>query len=406
MTPQLVMRPSPALLAFVQMLALPATELEDLVEREVAENPALERVEPPCGATIGDLSAVIADRASPQAQLLADVTAEVPGDDRAIAEYVVASLDERGFLDAGTDDLACALDVDAERVERVLRVVRAVGPPGVGARDVRECLLLQLEQLDDGNPVALARRLVAEQLEELARGRLDAVAAALGVTRDDVDDAVELMRTRLRPYPDLGVHTAAAPVVADVVVTERPEEPGTYDVALAEDERLGLGLNPLYERLAAEPASLTDDERARVAAQVAQARSFIERVGRRRATLRRVACVTIARQRAFMHDGAGALLPLTRAEVAHELELHESTVSRTVAGRYVQLPSERVVPFADFFRASLGAEETLTRLVAEEERPHSDKELAELLATSGFTVARRTVAKYRSRLGILPVATR
>jgi RNA polymerase sigma-54 factor len=198
-----------------------------------------------------------------------------------------------------------------------------------------------------------------------------------------------------------------APIVQpDIVVTERPDEEGAYDVALSEDERIGLALSPLYERLADRPEALSNEERARVNAQVEQARSFIARIGRRRATLRRVACVVVARQRTFVREGAAALKPLTRAEVAHELGLHESTVGRVVSGRYVQLPSGRIVPFRQFFRASLGAEEALTQIVAEEEHPRSDKELAELLAVRGFDVARRTVAKYRGQLGILPYALR
>ncbi len=147
-------------------------------------------------------------------------------------------------------------------------------------------------------------------------------------------------------------------------------------------------------------------ERARVVAQVAQARAFIERVERRRATLSRVARLVVAQQAAFLRNGTAALVPLTRAEVAEELGLHESTVCRTVAGRYVRLPGGRIVAFADFFRRSLGAEEALSQLVAAEGRPRSDTELAEELAARGFRIARRTVAKYRERLGILPYALR
>jgi RNA polymerase sigma-54 factor len=114
----------------------------------------------------------------------------------------------------------------------------------------------------------------------------------------------------------------------------------------------------------------------------------------------------VGRQSAFVRDGVAALRPLTRADVARELGIHESTVGRAVSGRYVELPRGRIVPFSHFFRASRSAEETLARIVVEEARPRSDNELAELLAARGFSVARRTVAKYRSRLGILPYALR
>jgi RNA polymerase sigma-54 factor len=397
------MRPSPALLAYVEMLTLPAFALETLIERELADNPALERVET-AGTWIetGDVPAA----SSPREQLLADVVVGLPSDDRRLAEYIVGSLDERGLLDLDDADLARALGVEVTHVRRVLDVVRSVGPAGVGARDVREGLVLQLERYGDEPIVVLARRIVERHLEELAHGRDEAIAAQIGVSPTDVAEARDFIRSRLRPYVDLGPSSPAPPLVADIVVAERTEEPGTYDVQLAEDERYGLALNPLYERLAAEGGSLSPEEHARVLAQVAQARAFVERVERRRATLRRVAELVVARQREFLRRGSSAIVSLTRADIAHELGLHESTVCRAVANRCVRLPRGRIIPFSDFFRRSLGPEEALLRLVADEERPRSDSELAAELAARGFRVARRTVAKYRGRLGILPYALR
>jgi RNA polymerase sigma-54 factor len=399
----MVMRPSPALLAFVEMLALPALALDELVERELADNPALERDDE--RGTWKEPDDVAAGT-SGRDELLADVTAVLPEHDRRVAEYVVGSLDERGFLDADLHELAHAIGVDVARVERVVQAVRDAGPPGVGARDVRQSLVLQLGLLDGSPVVELARRVVEWHLEDLAYGRDDAIAAALGVTPDEVAGARELIRSRLRPYADLGAPSSPPPVVADVIVTERPDESGAYDVELPEAERYGLALSPLYELLARDGDALSAAERARVVAQVAQARAFIERVERRRATLSRVARLVVAQQAAFLRNGTAALVPLTRAEVAEELGLHESTVCRTVAGRYVRLPGGRIVAFADFFRRSLGAEEALSQLVAAEGRPRSDTELVEELAARGFRIARRTVAKYRDRLGILPYALR
>ncbi len=403
LAPQLAMRPSPVLLAFVEMLALSGPALEEVVERELLDNPALERRGD--GGSRAELDDVAATN-SARDELLADVTPTLAADDRPIAEYVVGSLDERGFLDADLPELAHAIGVDVTRVERVVRAVRDAGPPGVGARDVRESLVLQLQRLEPGPVVALARRVLERHLEDLARDRCDTIAAALGVTREEVADAGDLIRTRLRPYPDFATSAAAPPVVADVVVTERPDQPGTYDVEPPEAERYGLALNPLYELLARDGEALSAAERARVLAHVAQARAFIERVERRWETLRRVAVLVVERQPAFLRHGATALVPLTRAEIADELGLHESTVCRTVAGRYVRLPDGRIVAFADLFGRSRGVEEMLSRLLADEQRPRSDAELADALAARGFRVARRTVAKYRGRLGILPYALR
>jgi RNA polymerase sigma-54 factor len=408
LAPQLAMRPSPALLAFVQLLMLQAPELEQVVEQELSRNPALERVDAPAAGTpaAGSIAVeAVADVPSGRERLLAEAALTLPDADRPVAEYVVDSLDGRGFLDADVTDLARALGVDPVRVERVMSALRDAGPPGIAARNLRECLLVQLDRCGDGPVVALARRVVAEQLEAFAAGRDAAVAAALSVERPDVEKVRGLVRS-LRPPVGLDADAGAPPVVVDIVVTERPDEPGIYDVGLPEAERLGLGLSPLYEQLAHDGAVLTDEERACVVAQVAQARAFIERLGRRSWTLHRVAEFVVARQRSFLRNGPVGLVPLTRADVAHALGLHESTVSRVVAGRYVQLPSGRLVPFADFFQSSLAVRDALARLVTEEDRPRSDAELARALAACGFTVARRTVAKYRERLGILPYALR
>jgi RNA polymerase sigma-54 factor len=403
MTPQLAMRASPALLAFVEMLMLPAPALEELVERELADNPALERVDAVGSSPrVEDVSAT----GSLRDELLADVALAVPQRDRGLAEYVVASLDDRGFLAEDDSELARATGVGISRVRRVVQTVRDVGPPGVGARSLRETLILQLERLDDSPMVGLASRIVEGHLEDLAHGRDQVIAASLGVALADVSEARTFIRSRLRPYTDLGTPSWVPSVAADVVVTERPDEPGAYDIELPENERYGLSLSPLYETLARDGDALSEEERARVIAQVAQARAFIERIERRRVTLRRVAQLVVSRQREFLRQGNSALVALTRAEVAHELGLHESTVCRAVSGRFVRLPCNRIVAFADFFRRSLGAEEALAQLVAQEKRPRSDAELAGALAACGFTLARRTVAKYRTRLGILPYALR
>jgi RNA polymerase sigma-54 factor len=404
MAPQLAMRPSPALLAFVQLLTLQGPDLEQIVEMEVSSNPALERVEdaPATGSVAVE---AVADLVSERDQLRSDVALVLPGRDRMIAEYIVESLDERGFLDADVADLAHTLGVECVRVERVLEALREIGPPGIAARDVREFLLLQIDRCGEGPVVALARRVVTEQLEAFAAGRDPAVAAALGVARSDLDEVRSLLGS-LRPPAGLAAEAGAQPAIVDLVVTERPDEPGVYDVGLPEAERLGLALSPLYERLARDGGVLTDEERACVVAQVAQARAFIERLGRRWWTLHRVAEFVVARQHGFLRVGSVGLVPLTRVEVAHALGLHESTVSRVVSGRNVQLPSGRIVAFSDFFESSLPARDALRRLVTEEDRPRSDAELAGALAACGFKVARRTVAKYRERLGILPYALR
>jgi RNA polymerase sigma-54 factor len=340
------------------------------------------------------------DRPAPQTDtdtLLALVRMAVPAQDVRIAEYVVGSLDHHGRLDLGVREIAAALGADEAAVLRVLAAVRQNGPPGVGATSAAECLLLQLDGLDlvDDTARALARRVIAGHLPALARGRLAAIAAALGVDQDSVAAVLRLIRERLRPYPAFegGAPPPNARIVPDLVIRARPGAPAEYEVELVEPRRLRLGIAPGY---------LRQPDRTRLA----EARQLLGQLRDRWETLRRVATCTIERQQDFLREGPAGLRPLTRAEVADTLGLPQSTVSRATAGKYALLPSDRILPMAAFYSASGGLAEELRRLVAAEDRPLSDAELAGLLGAQGYPVARRTVTKYRIKLGIAAAAQR
>jgi RNA polymerase sigma-54 factor len=321
----------------------------------------------------------------------------IPARDVRIAEYVVGSLDHHGRLEAGCQEMAAALGADESAVLRVLAAVRQNGPPGVGATSAAECLLLQLDSLDlvDDAARALARRVIAGHLPALACGRLAAIASALRVDQDSVAAVLRLIRERLRPYPAFegGAPQPNARIVPDLVIRARPEAPGEFEVELVEPRRLRLGIAPGY---------LRQPDKTRLA----EARQLLGQLRDRWETLRRVATCTIERQKDFVRQGPAGLRPLTRAEVAETLGLPQSTVSRATAGKYAVLPSHRIVPMAAFYSASGGLAEELRRLVAAEDRPLSDGELAGLLGAQGYQVARRTVTKYRIKLGIAAAAQR
>jgi len=422
--PQLELRVSPELIAYAGLLALPLPELEQAIERELALNPALERVErticPFCGeALVGprclactrprplaahENSIEAALRAEPSARdvLLAELRPLARGGDEWILEHLIGSLDERGFLDAGKDQIAARLEVAPERVERVLAFLRRHGPAGIAASDLRECLLLQLDRLEPEPRVVRAREVVAGHLERLASGRWHPIADALGVSCDEVAATAEFIRTRLRPYAAFDVPDAAVapPALPDVVVRRRDDDPMALSVELVEPRRLGVVVASAY--LDADTRRLDGDTRRHVKAHLEQARTFLRRLDRRWQTMRVVAEIAVERQREFVLHGPRFVRPLTRAEVAAELGVHESTVSRATNGRYVLLPSGRVVPFACFFDSAQGPCAALAELIADEQSPRSDADLATELAQLGFAVARRTVAKYRDRLGIPP----
>lgn len=418
--PSLGLEVSPGLVAFGEMLMLPAEALEQAVADELDANDALERLEPdacpvcsdgwrgPCPAcsrgparvtcAAGEQVAGViedADRVTDSQMLLRDVLLETPGVDRAVAEYVIGSLDRHGFLDRPVEALAAELGTGAGAVVDVVEAVRRVGPAGVGASDVRGCLLLQLQALGlEGGCARLAQAVVADHLPALGRGNFARIAADLGVTVDEVRAALDLIRDRLRPYPafdgnDTGGTCFAVP---DVVVVERHDVPGTYGVELVEPAFVRLRVR----RDAGLPSGASAD-----------ARAFVARLHGRWETLRLVAGHVVERQSAHVADARCPLRPLTRAEVAAALGVHESTVSRTVANKYALLPDRTLRPLAAFFGTSGGLDDELRRLVvAAGDRPVSDQQLADQLGRAGYPVARRTVAKHRARLGIPSLALR
>jgi RNA polymerase sigma-54 factor len=258
----------------------------------------------------------------------------------------------------------------------------------VGATGIVECLLLQLDALrlpDD----RLVRAVIVGHLPALARGHFAAIADALGTTRDEVQRVLDVIRRRLRPYPafDGTVTPAPAHVVPDVVIAADPAFPGGLRVEVVEGAAIRLRVRP-------------------GAAGTAAARMFLTQLRDRWETLRRIAEHVAAHQRAFLTGGPAYLRPLTRAGVAAALDLHESTVSRAVAEKYVLLPDRTTAPLATFFGASGGADEALRRLLASDQGHLSDQRLADLLRDAGYAMARRTVAKHRTQLGFPSAALR
>jgi RNA polymerase sigma-54 factor len=445
LTPEMQTGVSPALLAFAGMLALSSDELEDLVERELSANPALDRSGalpcPLCGsgdslaccsggrrsqASFTERPPAHADRARPAQperaapvtgaeQLLTEVrwSCTTPGDAN-LSEYLVASLDDHGFLPGGPEEVAADLGIDLARVTRLLALIRSVGPPAIGARDVRESLLLQLDARCAPGPLGeLARAIADRYLEPLGRGRLGAIAAAIGCPQGQVAAAVRFIRAHCAPYPTPGLREpqtgSRAAVVPDVLISAGRSGTDELHVELMEPARLALRIDPGYGRLAAQLSRggdgrrLAADDRelhAHVTDLVRQASWFIARLDERRRTIRQVVEYAANRQRGFVFGGPRYLRPLAQADAARDLGIHESTVSRAVAGKYVMMPSRAVVPVQDFFRAALAPQEALRQLIAAEDHPLSDAELAQRLNAQGFSVARRTVAKYRGRLGL------
>lgn len=452
------MRPSPSLIQFTEILAMTSLELQAFILREAGQNPALEVTDvptcPACGdpllpngscyrcrrgedlvrpaarelveaedeADVYDALAFVADQRSLSEHLLEEMAAVLPASDMPIAECLVGELDERGFLDAPLDGIAVSLEVSEEDVARVLLALQAAGPLGVGARSVEECLTLQLDRWEEaGVSHPLARPLVTQHLDDLAAGRYAHLARTLGTDPEHILAARDFIRSHLRPYP-IAERSDLAPwerergtgfVAPDVVV--RQGEDGQFEVEVVESRRFAVSISPLYRtlaealdagRVADAQSGLSSKDQEHIRNQVQRARQFLHHVRERRDTMRRVSAYVMARQAEFLRHGPREIVPLTRSEVAEALDLHESTVSRATAGKFVLLPSRQIVPYATFFKAALSVQDVLKEIIDAEGRPLTDTELAEMLDERGYPIARRTVAKYRNQMGILPSSLR
>ncbi|MCU0492993.1 MAG: RNA polymerase factor sigma-54 [Chloroflexaceae bacterium] len=444
--PQQQMKASPALIALNNMLVLSTTELQELVQRELEENPALDQAEnssdglcETCGRPLtegiclaclhdgirlsdGDSGQrlsnpddefdpllAVAAPISLQETLQRDLHIALPPSEHLIADFLIGSLDEQGFLDCSVEEAADILQVEVARVEAVLEKLQELGPPGVGARNIQECLLIQLERLErTGVTHPLIRRIVTSYWIDFGEHRYSEIARSLGVSYDDIVGVRDFMRQHLRPFPlkkadEDGGSANVSFLIPDVVISDDGHK---LVVEVVESKRYSLRLNPLYQELMQQVAQgqqeVSNSDSEHLSTFVSRARLFLTNMRQRRETIRRIGEYLLVRQEAFLRNGIRHLAPLTRAEVADAIGVHESTVSRATANKYVQLPNREIIPFSHFFSASLSVKDVIQELIAGESTPLTDEQIVDILRDKGFQLARRTVAKYRGQLGILP----
>jgi RNA polymerase sigma-54 factor len=458
---------TPLLQQAIQLLQLSTLELQEVVQKELLENPLLEEVaqEPPEGPDAAapatpdapaptpvepapveplptterqtddlpfDLTAVMFDDNSEERSLVAqEEREELPFENivrsvssltdhldeqlrftvedplvRRIGNEIIGNLDEDGYLRAELSEIAERCDTTVDQVEKVLLLVQAFDPPGVAARSIQECLLIQLKV--DPNPDPVSIEIVEEHFDELSRRRYPDIARALKLPLDRVMESVEeIMGLEPKPGRRFGGADSRY-IVPDVVVHKMGSE---YVVVLNEDGIPRLRVNALYRSLLRNSG---DEARAYVEQKLRSAVWLIKSVDQRQRTLRKVTQSIVKFQRDFLDKGLPCLRPLSLRDVGEDIGMHESTISRVTTNKYVETP-QGLFELKFFFHSgiasgdgemvsSVSVKKMIQDLLANEDpaKPLSDQEVAQILKGRGLTIARRTVAKYREELGILP----
>ncbi|MGI5835926.1 MAG: RNA polymerase factor sigma-54 [Chloroflexota bacterium] len=460
--PQQSMKVSPRLVAANHILQLSSLELQAAISAELEDNPALEQIDiptcPTCGTQLqGSICPQCLRRQKPDNQLLdgpdtndepyygqnlrsteeefdpiTQVAAEISLPERLltelravvqpelmhVGEYLVGNLDDKGYLCTTVDEVAYETGVEPYEVELVLGLLQSLEPPGIGARNLRECLLIQLDYLETlGIRQPFAREIISTHLTELGEHKFSKIAQDLKISSDVVADVWEFIKRELNPHPahefssssghQDARETRSNYVLPDVIITQRD---GEFEVEVVESKRFLLRVSPVYSQISADLERdgdrYSDEEKRHIQQYVARAKLFIANINQRRQTIHRITQCLVECQQDFLSKGVRHLKPLTRAAVASKLGIHESTVSRATAAKFVMLPNGEVIPFSNFFTASLSIKDVIEELIANEKAPLTDAEIAEKLAARNIHVARRTVAKYRMQLGILPSSLR
>ncbi len=440
------------------LLSLTAEELRQQIESELASNPALELVEerrcPTChrllpprgscpicscpqiesseepvvfispredfypkgdreGVDVPDegLSASVEDLPT---YVLRQIAPELDNEDRYLAAHLLTHLDEDGFITISLMEVARYCHASLSQVEEVQRIIQRADPIGVGSSTPQEALLVQLDVLSDSMPVPpLARDIIQECMELLSRRLYPDIARQLEATISQVKQAVRFISENLNPFPGRShwgdVHQAGSaqmqvyhqPDILIGFLNDDPSNPLMVEIILPLSGTLRV--NPLF-RGAVQQAS--EDKKEAWKSDMERASLFVKCLQQRNHTIQRLMQKVVMLQKNYIIHGEKYLQSITRARISEELEVHESTISRAVANKTVQLPNKKIVPLSSFFDRSLNVRSVLREIISQEERPLSDAELVDLLAGEGFNVARRTVAKYRSMEGILPAHLR
>ena len=329
-------------------------------------------------------------------------------DDRKTAELIIGNIDDNGFLQSTPEEMALSSGAPKEDLEKMLALIQGFYPPGVGARDLRECLLIQLQR--EGRENGIEYKIVSEHMEDLGKRRFPEIARRMGISVEEVQEAANNI-ARLNPRP--GQVFAAAPqnyVLPDVTV-EKVD--GDYQIILNNEQIPHLRISNTYKDIIAQDNN-GSEVKDYIRDKIRSGKFLIRSIHQRQQTISNIAHQIVSRQRDFFEHGPSHLKPMTMGEIADAVGVHETTVSRAVSGKYMATPQgifEMKYFFTPGYQTATGesmsntsVKEAILDLVKHEDgnAPLSDQEIVEVLSQRGIPIARRTVAKYRTELNILP----
>jgi RNA polymerase sigma-54 factor len=325
-----------------------------------------------------------------------------------IAEMLIGNIDDYGYLKATVEELTISTGVSAETILQVLKVIQTFEPPGVAARDLRECLMLQLERA--GQQDTLEYRIVKDFMEALGKRRIPEIARGTGTEVDEVQDALENI-ARLEPRPG----RAYLPdndqyILPEVFVTRSGDD---FVVSTNNEHIPHLRISNTYKDLMAQGQN-SPEVRNYIREKIRAGKFLIKSLHQRQQTILNIAREIVHRQKEFLQKGVACLKPLTMVQIAEVVGVHETTVSRAVSGKYMQTP-QGIFEMKYFFTAGIqtangdglsntSVKDMISEIFKSEEpsKPLSDQEVVRMLKEKGIVIARRTVAKYRTELNILP----
>lgn len=435
-------RVDPKVVLGSQLLQLSGVELDQAIDSELMENPALERIddyEDPL--TINEILKTVAPselkpsgenyeltRSTPRDEtepdwieltssvdslwdhLLAQLRVRLPDHLWNLATYMVGSINERGYITCSIEEAALDCEMALEDAELVYAALRECEPAGVGAEDLRDCLFLQLRNAST-DAEKLARVMLRRNWEDLVARNKRAISRCYNTAPEVVDEAFNVILS-LNPFPgeSFAGHSSHAvkertmPAQPDIIITL--EESG-FLIEVPGPSPIHLRVNPTYEKrrkVLEEKRGADPAEKRHVNEFVDRAQRFLDALTQRRQQLARIGKYLVEHQGGFVKTGEYRfLMPLTRSQVAKDLGVHESTISRATAGKFVQIVNGDTVGFDIFFKPALRVQRMIEEILESENpnNPLSDERIARMLEDRGVKVARRTVNKYRDRTKLL-----